>query len=247
MEDAGLEAEGGLALRLTLPLSLVLANAARPAWRSCPVGLRKRPTWFSCPHPSPLLPGLPQDSGVSALREGPQTGLPLVVCVSPKIPPTGSLNSERRSHPANDSRRHQIRVRSNYRKASHLSPFTGDSSVLWTSHSDSDQSNHVSASHCQALRQKLRKSNGKDPVPDQRGERNNTNPPVSEDSRETTPLLTWGGGGTNQPGVPSAATSQVSHQHLQVISSHHTLEAAAVTFHRERLRDGNWPGSRWQS
>nr|KAF6291036.1 hypothetical protein mMyoMyo1_009406 [Myotis myotis] len=120
MEEAGLEAEGRLALRPTLPLSQALVNAARPAWRSCPVGLRKRPTWFSCPHPSPLLPGLPQDSGVSAPREGPQTGLPLVVCVSPKIPPTGSLNPER-SHLANDSRRHQIRVRSNYRKASHLS------------------------------------------------------------------------------------------------------------------------------
>lgn len=57
-------------------------------------------------------------------------------------------------------------------------PFTWGSSVLWTSHSDSDQSNHVSTSQCQALQQKPKTAMERTQflVRAQSGERRNMNP-----------------------------------------------------------------------
>lgn len=106
------EAEGHLALRPTLPLFLALANGSLPCLEELPCQPEEETYLIQLSPTQPPTPGSPQDSGVSALGEGAQTGLPLVVvavvCVSAKIALTGSLNPERRRHPANDSRRHQI-------------------------------------------------------------------------------------------------------------------------------------------
>lgn len=97
--------------------------------------------------------------------------------------------------------------------------------VLWANHRDSDQT--VSASQSQALGQKRRTAMGRTQflIGAQRGERSSMNPPGSQDSREPTPLLTWGRaeGQTDQECRPSVRGNITNgrRQHLQAVSSHH--------------------------